>query len=63
MSIHPYEYTYVHPTPMCTFKRLSRLILRFTKPVTKSISLSTETLPPTEKIISRKYNIHIKSRI
>jgi hypothetical protein len=27
MSTHPYEHTHVHPTPMSTFKRLSRLDL------------------------------------
>jgi hypothetical protein len=39
------------------------LILRFMKSVTKSVSLSTGTSPPTERIISRKCNTHIKFRI
>jgi hypothetical protein len=39
------------------------LILRFTKSVTKSASLSTGTSSPTERIISRKCNTYVKSRI
>jgi hypothetical protein len=31
MSIHPYEYTHAHPTPMSTSERLSRLDLEIHK--------------------------------
>jgi hypothetical protein len=69
INIYPYKHTYTHPTSMSTSKRLSWLdleiheILRFTKSITKSVSLSTGTSPPTERIISRKYNTHVKSII
>jgi hypothetical protein len=38
------------------------LIVRFTKPVIKNVSLSIE-MSPTKRIINHKYNTHIKSRI
>jgi hypothetical protein len=44
-------------------KDWANLILKFIKSVIKSISLSMGTSPPTERIISRKYNTHIKSKI
>jgi hypothetical protein len=62
-STHSYEHMYAHPTPMSTSERLSRLDLRFTKSVIKSVSLSMETSPLTEIIISQKCNTHIKYRI
>jgi hypothetical protein len=39
------------------------LILRFMESFTKSISLLMKTSAPTERIISLKYNIYVKSRI
>jgi hypothetical protein len=33
------------------------------KSITKSVSILMETLSFTEKIINRKYNTHVKSRI
>jgi hypothetical protein len=63
MITHPYKHTHVYSISISTFERLVELILRFTKSVTKSVSMSMGTLPPTEKIINHKYNIHIKSRI
>jgi hypothetical protein len=43
-----------------TMKDWTSLILRFTKSITKSVLLSTETSTPTERIISRKYNTQVK---
>jgi hypothetical protein len=39
------------------------LILRFMKLVTKNVSLSMGTSPPTERLINRKYSTYVKSRI
>jgi hypothetical protein len=59
---HSHLLTHAHISySMSISKRLSHLILRFIKSVTRSASLSTGTSPPTEKIISRKYNTHVKS--
>jgi hypothetical protein len=63
MSIHSYEHTHVHTISMITFERLTDLILKFTKSVTKSVSLSTKISSPTERIINHKYNTYIKSKI
>jgi hypothetical protein len=55
--------------PMSFFKHTAPLkdsvglILRFIKSVIKSVSVSIGTSAPTEKIISRKCNTHVKSRI
>jgi hypothetical protein len=56
-SNHSYEYTHIIPYEH------HRKIFKFTKSVIKSTSLSTEISPPTKKIISHKYNTHIKSII
>jgi hypothetical protein len=63
MITYSYEHMHVHHTSMTTSERLSRLILKFTKSVTKSVSLSTGMSPPTKKIISHKYNTYVKSII
>jgi hypothetical protein len=63
MNTHFYEHMHVYLIPMSTSEKLSDLILRFTKSVTKNISLSMETSSPTKKIINRKYNTHVKSMI
>jgi hypothetical protein len=63
MNIHFYEHAHAHPTPMSTSERLSRLDLEIHKVSHKERSLSTGISPPTEKIINRKYNTHVKSSI
>jgi hypothetical protein len=54
---------HAHTTSMNTFVRMSRLDLEIHESVTKNVSLSTVTSPPTERIISRKCNTHVKFRI
>jgi hypothetical protein len=63
MSIHPYEYMYIYPITMSTSERLSRLDLEIYEVDHQKYITVDETSPPTEKIISRKYNTHVKSRI
>jgi hypothetical protein len=57
--------TNAHPTPMSTFERLSRLDIEIHEVGHQeriAVDGDVESLL-TEKIISRKYNTHIKSRI
>jgi hypothetical protein len=61
MNAHPYKYMYAHATPISTSERLSRFNLEIHE--VGSASLSTGTSPPTERIISCKYNTHVKSII
>jgi hypothetical protein len=45
MNIYPYEYMYIYHTSMNIFERLrADLLLRFTKLITKSVSMSIGTL-------------------
>jgi hypothetical protein len=62
-STHPYEHTRTSYPYEHLRKTELILILRFMKSVTKSALLSTGTLSPTESIISRKCNTHVKSEI
>jgi hypothetical protein len=48
---------------MSTFKKLSRLNLEIHEAGHQEHLTVDETSSPTEKLISRKYNTHIKSRI
>jgi hypothetical protein len=48
---------------MKTSERLNRLDFEIYEVVNKNVSLSMEMSPPTDRIIGRKYNAHIKSRI
>jgi hypothetical protein len=50
MIAHPYEYTYAHPTPINISERLNQLDL-------------DGMSPPTKRIINRKYNTHVKSKV
>jgi hypothetical protein len=60
ISTHLYEYIYAHPIPMSSSERLSRLDLKIHE-VGHQERLAVEgTSPPTERIISHKYNTHIK---
>jgi hypothetical protein len=52
---------YVYPIHMNTFKRLSRLDLKIHE-VGHKKRLAV-MLPPTKRIISRKYNIYVKPKI
>jgi hypothetical protein len=63
MSTHFYEHTHAHHTPMSIFERLSRLDLEIHEVGHQERLAVDGTSPPTEKIISRKYNTHVKSRI
>jgi hypothetical protein len=63
MSTYPYKYVHAHTTLWSHLKDWVGLILRFIKSVTESASLSMETSPPNEKIISHKYNTYVKFRI
>jgi hypothetical protein len=65
MSTHHYEYTYEHPTSMSTSERLNRFDLEIHKVGHQErIAVDEDVVSSlTEKIISHKYNTHIKSRI
>jgi hypothetical protein len=63
MSTHFYKYTYEHSIICTSSKDWTNLILRFTKLITMIVSLSTKTSLTTEKIISHKYDTHIKYEI
>jgi hypothetical protein len=52
---------YVYPIHMSTFKRLSRLDLKIYE-IGHQECLNV-MLPPTKRIISRKYNIYVKPMI
>jgi hypothetical protein len=64
-----YSYTYDRSRharisyPYEHLRNRAGLMLRFMKSVTKSVSLSTGTSAPIERIISRKYNAYVKFRI
>jgi hypothetical protein len=61
---HSHLWTYAYTLPLwVSLKDWTDFILRFIKSVTKSVSLSMGTSHPIKKIISYKYNTHIKSRI
>jgi hypothetical protein len=63
ISTHSYEHMYMHSTPISIFKRLNWFDLEIHEINYKSVLLLTGTALPTERIISRKYNIYVKSRI
>jgi hypothetical protein len=63
MSIHPYEYIRIYLITMNISERLSRLDLEIYEVNHQKYITVDGTSPPTEKIISRKYNIYVKSRI
>jgi hypothetical protein len=63
MSIHPYEYMHIYPITMSTSERLIQLDLEIYEVDHQKYITVDGTSSPTEKIISRKYNTHIKSRI
>jgi hypothetical protein len=54
---HSYKYMHAHPTSTSTSERLSRLDLEIHEVGHQ------EHIVPTERIISHKYNNHVKSRI
>jgi hypothetical protein len=63
MSTHLYEHIHAHSIPMSTSERLSRLDLEIYKIDYQEHIAIDGMSPPTERIISRKYNKHIKSCI
>jgi hypothetical protein len=63
MSNYPYEYMHAHPIPINTSERLSRLDLEIHKVGHQERLAINGTSHLTERIISRKYNTHIKSSI
>jgi hypothetical protein len=63
MSTYPYEYTHAHPTLMSTSEKLSRFDLKIHEVGHQDRITVDETSALTERIISRKYNTHVKSKI
>jgi hypothetical protein len=63
MITHLFEHTYTHHTPMSTSERLSRFDIEIHEVSHQECLAVDETSPPTERIISHKYNTHIKFRI
>jgi hypothetical protein len=55
--------TYAHSTPISTSKKLSWLDLKIHEISHQEYLSVDRTSPSTKKIISLKYNTHIKSRI
>jgi hypothetical protein len=62
MITYPYEYMYVHLTSINTFIRLTRLDLKIHE-VGHQECLAVDGDIISERIISHKYNIHVKSEI
>jgi hypothetical protein len=63
MSTQFYEHTHVHLTPMSTSERLSRFDLKIHEVSHQELLTVDGDVTPTERIISRKYNTHVKFRI
>jgi hypothetical protein len=57
------EHVHTHSIAMSIFERLSRFDFKIYEVGHQELSLSTETSPPIEKIISYKCNTHVKSKI
>jgi hypothetical protein len=63
MSTHPYEYAHAHPTLISISERLSRLDLEIHEVGHEERIAVDGDITPTKRIISHKYNTHIKSKI
>jgi hypothetical protein len=63
MNIHLYKYTHTHSTHMSTFKRLRQIDLEIYKSDHQEHIAVDETSPPTKRIINRKCNTYVKSKI
>jgi hypothetical protein len=64
MSTHPYKHMHAHPTPMSTSKRLSRLdFVIHEVGHQECFTVDGDIASPTERIIRRKCNTHIKYKI
>jgi hypothetical protein len=62
MITYPYEYMYVHLTSISTFTRLTQFDLKIHE-VGHQECLAVDGDIISERIISRKYIIHVKSKI
>jgi hypothetical protein len=63
MITHSYEHTHIHLTLMSTSERLSRLDLEIHEVGHQEYIAVNGTSSLTERIISREYNTHVKSKI
>jgi hypothetical protein len=63
MIVHPYKYMHTYSTVMSTSERLSRPDFEIHEVGHQERLVVDGTSSLTERIISRKYNIHVKSRI
>jgi hypothetical protein len=61
MSIQLYEHMYVYPSSMSTSERLNQIDFKIHEVSHKKCLAVDMTSFFTERIISRKYNTHIKS--
>jgi hypothetical protein len=59
---HPYEHTYAYSIPMSTSNKLSRLDLEIHEVNHQEHLAVDENVASPERIISRKYNTHVKPR-
>jgi hypothetical protein len=59
---HPYEHAYAYSTPMSTSEKLSRLDLEIHEVGHQEHFVVDGDVASPERIISRKYNTHIKYR-
>jgi hypothetical protein len=63
MSIHPYKHMHTHFIPMSTSKRLSQLDIEIYEVGYQDYLAVDRNVGYTKKIISHKYNTHVKYRI
>jgi hypothetical protein len=63
MSIYFYKYMYIYPISMNISERLSRFDFEIHEVGHQERLTVDRDVTPTERIISRKYNTHIKSNI
>jgi hypothetical protein len=63
MNTHLYKHIHVYSTSMSTSERLSRLDLKIYEVDHQERLIVDKTSSPIKKIISHKYNTHVKYKI